>query len=41
MMITSYTADGFLQDALSRGARGVLRKPLNMEQVLGLVEDAL
>jgi len=39
VMMTAYAVEDLLQEALQEGAYGVLHKPLNMAEVLGLVEE--
>ncbi len=39
VMMTAYSVEEFIREALQVGARGILHKPLNMEQVIGLIEE--
>ncbi|QTA86638.1 response regulator [Desulfonema magnum] len=39
IMMTAYTVDELVQEALQEGAYGVLYKPLDMDEILTLLED--
>jgi len=41
VMMTAYSLDHRIRDALRAGAHGVLRKPVEMEEVLGLIRRVL
>jgi len=40
MMMTAYAVEDLIQEALQEGAYGVIYKPLDMEKVLTLIEEA-
>jgi DNA-binding NtrC family response regulator len=40
-MMTAYAVEDMIQDALQQGASGVLYKPIEVEQVITLVETAI
>ncbi len=39
VMMTAYSVEDLIQEALQVGAREILHKPLNMEKVIALVEE--
>jgi DNA-binding NtrC family response regulator len=39
VMMSGYTAEQLLEQAITSGALGVLRKPLDLEEVLRLLDD--
>ena len=39
VMMTAYAVEGLIEEALREGAYGVLRKPLDVERMIGLIED--
>jgi len=39
IMMTAYTVEELVQEAMQEGAYGVLHKPLDMDEVLQLIED--
>ncbi len=39
LMMTAYALDELIEQALAEGARGVVQKPLDMDQVLLLLDD--
>jgi DNA-binding NtrC family response regulator len=41
MMMTAYAVEDLVQEALDEGAYGILYKPLDMEQVLKLLDEVL
>ncbi len=38
VMMTAYAVDGLVREALREGAHGVIRKPFDVERMLGLIE---
>jgi len=40
MMMTAYTVEDLVQQALEEGAYGIIYKPLDIEKVVALVEEA-
>lgn len=40
MMMTAYTVDGLVQEALQEGAYGIIYKPLDIEKVIAIIERA-
>ena len=40
VMMTAYSVEELVQEALQEGAYGILYKPLDIEQVIGLIESA-
>ncbi len=41
IMMTAYTVEELVQDALNEGAFAIIYKPLDIEQAISLIEDAL
>ncbi len=40
MMMTAYTVDELIQEAIREGANGILYKPLDLDAVISLVQEA-
>ena len=40
MMMTAYAVEDLIQEALEEGAFGVIYKPLDIEKVIGIIEEA-
>jgi len=40
MMMTAYAVEDLVQEALQEGAHGIIYKPLDIEKVLGIIEEA-
>ena len=40
MMMTAYTVDELVQEALQEGAHGIIYKPLDIEKVIAIIERA-
>ncbi len=40
VMMTAYAVEDLVQDALKEGAYGIIYKPLDIEKVVGLIEEA-
>lgn len=41
MMMTAYSVEELVEEALEEGAHGIIYKPLDLDNVIGLIEDSI